>query len=147
MPFFTFHNVLTCGRPGPAGSLGCALSRAFGAMHKPKLVGQLASALDHLPCLCEVIEIPRCPFCPLPVVEVTYLACCCSCYLDCLCFLFGGRTCVHVCAASERLVGLGMNVPVTVHGATFAFLLKQTVCPLGRCYCWLPTRQRIAKGC
>lgn len=27
-------------------------------MHKPKLVGQLPSALDHLPCLCEVIEIP-----------------------------------------------------------------------------------------
>lgn len=50
-------------------------------------------------------------------------------------FLLGGRACAHLCTASERLVGLGVSVPVTVHDATFALLHKQTVYPLGRCHC------------
>lgn len=39
MLFFTFCNVLACGRPGLSGPLGCDVSRALGAMHKLKLVG------------------------------------------------------------------------------------------------------------
>lgn len=56
-----------CSRP-------CVLSRAFGVMHKPKFVGHLVSALGHPPCLCQLIDrgVPRCPLCPLPMVEVPY---------------------------------------------------------------------------
>lgn len=117
-------------------------------MHKAKLVGQLASALHHPPCLCEVIE--RYPgahsahFLWWKSLTLHFAA---AFILTVCAFLLGGRACAHLCAALERLVGLGVSVPVIVHDATFAFLLKQTVCPLGRYHCQLLARQRIEKGC
>lgn len=88
-------------------------------------MGQLASALDHPPCLCEVIE--RYPgahsahFLWWKSLTLHFAA---SFILTVCAFLLGGRACAHLCAALERLVGLGVSVPVIVHDATFAFLSK-----------------------